>query len=76
MATTTLVKPRRKYGTAGTMSTRLAADRATAERNVEIQDKWASGEYASQTELGEEYGLSQGAVSQIVCNPNACDYME
>lgn len=70
----TLVKTRAPH-TGATMSKRVCSSRENAERNVKIIEKWETGRF-SQKKLGAEFGLTQGAISQIVNNPNACDYWE
>lgn len=69
--TQTLTKPTRvKYGTGGTMTKRVQSTKEQADRNVKIINKWETGRF-SQAALAEEFGLTQGAISQIVNNPNA-----
>lgn len=71
--TATLVRTRAPR-TGATMSKRVQRNREQAERNAKICNDWATGRFTQQ-ELAEKYGLkTQGAVSQIVNNPNAHVY--
>lgn len=70
--TQTLVKTRAPR-TGATMSKRVQRNPEQAERNAAIIADWKTGRYTQQ-ELADEYGLTQGAISQIVNNPNADRY--
>lgn len=70
--TQTLVKTRAPR-TGATMSKRVQRNAVQAERNANIIEDWKTGRF-TQKELADEYGLTQGAISQIVNNPNADRY--
>lgn len=67
-------------GDGHTMPTNAASTKAIAERNATIFNLYHYGDEKGtryrQVDLGKRFGLSQGAVSQIVRNPNSHLYSE
>lgn len=63
-----------------TMPKSVARNEANAKRNAKIQELYENGDAKKkryrQVDLAKKFGLSQGAISQIVNNPNACDYFD